>query len=76
MKMELITTYISKTFGIGIHTNMVGGTIMSIIDDATASYASPLFDTPRLVTSDPVKIRYNPGLQKFGKGLLSPEESI
>ena len=119
---------------------------MSIIDDAAASYASQLCDTPRLVTikfdglvfkkpvnigsilkiyakvikfgntsielyvevrkhnvytgeqsivthtnvtmvrvdedgkaiplSEMIKLRYNNRLQKFGKGLLSPEESI
>ena len=48
--MELITTYICKTFDIGIHNNMFGGTIMSIIDDAAASFASQICDTPRLVT--------------------------
>ena len=48
--MELITTYICKTFDIGVHNNMFGGTIMSLIDDAAASYASQLCDTPHLVT--------------------------
>lgn len=48
--MELITTYICKTFDIGVHNNMFGGTIMSIIDDAAASYASQISDTPNLVT--------------------------
>ncbi|MBS1635800.1 MAG: hypothetical protein JST26_07735 [Bacteroidetes bacterium] len=48
--MELITTYICKAFDIGVHNNMFGGTIMSIIDDAAGSYASQICDTPNLVT--------------------------
>ena len=48
--MELITTYICKAFDIGINNNMFGGTLMSIIDDSAASYASQLCDTPSLVT--------------------------
>ena len=43
--MELITTYICKAFDIGVQNNMFGGTIMSIIDDAAASYASQISDT-------------------------------
>ena len=48
--MELITTYICKEFDLGIHSNMFGGRIMSLIDDAAGSYASQLCDTPRMVT--------------------------
>lgn len=48
--MELITTYICKGFDIGVHDNMFGGTLMSLIDDAGASYAAQLCDTPRIVT--------------------------
>ena len=48
--MELITTYICKAFDIGVQNNMFGGTIMCIIDDAAASYASQISDTPNLVT--------------------------
>lgn len=48
--MELITTYICKEFDIGIHSNMFGGRLMSLIDDAAGSYASQLCDTPRMVT--------------------------
>lgn len=48
--MELITTYICKKFDIGVHDNMFGGTLMSLIDDAAASYAAQLCDTPRMVT--------------------------
>lgn len=48
--MELITTYICKQFDIGIHSNMFGGRIMSLIDDAAGSYAAQLCDTPNVVT--------------------------
>lgn len=48
--MELITTYICKEFDIGIHSNMFGGSIISLIDDASGSYAAQLCDTPRMVT--------------------------
>lgn len=48
--MELITTYICKKGDIGVHDNMFGGTLVSIIDDAGASYASQICDTPRMVT--------------------------
>lgn len=48
--MELITTYICKKFDIGIHENMFGGVLMSLIDDAAGSYASQICDTPHMVT--------------------------
>ena len=48
--MELITTYICKKGDIGVHDNMFGGTLMSLIDDSAASYAAQICDTPRIVT--------------------------
>jgi acyl-CoA thioesterase YciA len=48
--MELITTHICKAFEIGVHGNMFGGILMSLIDDAAASYAAQICDTPRIVT--------------------------
>ena len=48
--MELITTYICKKSDIGVHDNMFGGTIMSLIDDSAAAYASQICDTTRVVT--------------------------
>jgi len=48
--MELITTYICKKGDIGVHDNMFGGTMMSLIDDAAASYSAQICDTPRIVT--------------------------
>lgn len=48
--MELVTTYICKKGDIGVHDNMFGGTLLSLIDDASASYAAQICDTPRIVT--------------------------
>lgn len=48
--MELISTYICKTGDIGVHSNMFGGHIMSLIDDAAAAYACQICDTLRIVT--------------------------
>jgi acyl-CoA thioesterase YciA len=48
--MELITTYICKSSDIGVHDNMFGGTMMSLIDDASAAYAMQICDNPRVVT--------------------------
>lgn len=48
--MELISTYICKKGDIGVHDNMFGGLILSVIDDAAASYASQICDTQRVVT--------------------------
>src|SRR4051794_3644872 len=50
MEMELITTYICKDFDIGIHNNMFGGKLMSLIDDAAGSFASQVCDSPNMVT--------------------------
>jgi acyl-CoA thioesterase YciA len=49
-EMELITTYICKKGDIGVHDNMFGGTIVSLIDDASAAYAAQICDTPMVVT--------------------------
>lgn len=48
--MELISTYICKAGDIGVHSNMFGGHIMSLIDDAAAAYACQICDTLRIVT--------------------------
>jgi len=50
MSMELIATYICKKGDIGVHDNMFGGTILSLIDDAAASYTAQICDTQRVVT--------------------------
>ena len=48
--MELITTYICKKGDEGVHGNMFGGTLLVLIDDAAASYASQICDTQKIVT--------------------------
>ena len=48
--MELITTTIMKKSDEGVHGNIFGGTLMSLIDDSAASYAAQICDTPRIVT--------------------------
>jgi acyl-CoA thioesterase YciA len=48
--MELITTTIMKKSDEGVHGNIFGGTLMSLIDDSAASYAAQVCDTPRIVT--------------------------
>ena len=48
--MELISTYICKASDIGVHGNMFGGNMMSLIDECSAAYTSQVCDTPRVVT--------------------------
>lgn len=48
--MELVSTYICKELDLGVHHNMFGGRLMSLIDDAAAAYAAQLCDTVHIVT--------------------------
>jgi acyl-CoA thioesterase YciA len=48
--MELISTYICKASDIGVHGNMFGGNMMSLVDECSAAYTSQVCDTPRVVT--------------------------
>jgi len=48
--MELITTHICKKSDIGVHNNMFGGTILSLIDLSSGAYAAQICDTPKMVT--------------------------
>jgi acyl-CoA thioesterase YciA len=48
--MELITTKICMTGDLGVHGNLFGGVMMSILDEAAAAYACQICDTPRMVT--------------------------
>lgn len=80
--MELVTTYICKQFDIGIHNNMFGGRLMSLIDDAAGSYAAQICDTPNMVTikfdglvfKKPVKVgsilKIYGKVEKFGSSSL------
>lgn len=80
--MELITTYICKKGDIGVHDNMFGGTLVSLIDDASAAYAAQICDTPRVVTimidqlvfKKPVKV--NNLLKIYGKVLEFGKTSL
>lgn len=48
--MELITSHICKASEIGVHGNMFGGNLLSLIDESAAAYSTQLCDTPRMVT--------------------------
>ena len=48
--MELITTKICMTSDLGVHGNLFGGTMMSILDESAAAYACQICDTPRMLT--------------------------
>lgn len=48
--MELISTHVCKGSDIGVHNNMFGGAMISLIDEASAAYACQICDTPRMVT--------------------------
>lgn len=48
--MELVSTYVCKASDIGVHANMFGGAMVSLVDDAAACYACQVCDTPRMVT--------------------------
>ena len=48
--MELITSSICKTKDIGIHGNMFGGVLLSLLDESAAIYCSRIADTGKIVT--------------------------
>jgi len=48
--MELISTHICKASETGLHHNMFGGHMLSLIDESAVVYAMQLCDTPRMVT--------------------------
>ena len=48
--MELITSHICKTSELGLHGNMFGGIMLSLIDECAAIYVSQIVDSPRVVT--------------------------
>lgn len=48
--MELISTHICKASEVGLHNNMFGGHLLSLIDESAVTYAMQLCDTPRMVT--------------------------
>lgn len=48
--MELISTNICMTSHIGVHNNMFGGHMLSLLDEAAAAYSCQICDTPRMIT--------------------------
>ncbi len=48
--MELISSSLCKTHDIGIHGNMFGGRLLSLIDETGAIFCSKIVDTSRVVT--------------------------
>jgi acyl-CoA thioesterase YciA len=48
--MEVVSTHVCKGFEIGVHNNMFGGTMVSLVDDAAACYACQVCDSPKMVT--------------------------
>jgi acyl-CoA thioesterase YciA len=48
--MELITTRVCMASQIGVHGNLFGGEMLSILDESAAVYCCQICDTPRMVT--------------------------
>ena len=48
--MELISTHFVKTQDVGYHGNLFGGVMLAWLDEAAASFAAQVADTPRMVT--------------------------
>jgi acyl-CoA hydrolase len=48
--MVLISTHLVKKYDLGFHGNLYGGKALSWADEAGASYAMQICDTPRMVT--------------------------
>jgi acyl-CoA thioesterase YciA len=57
--MELITTKICMGLDLGVHGNLFGGVMLSIIDEAAAAYACQICDTPRMVTKKMEEVVFN-----------------
>ena len=80
--MELISTKICKTSDIGVNDNLFGGTLLSWMDEAGASYAASKCCSPNMITlkvdevlfKKPVKVKEH--LKLFGKILSVGKTSI
>lgn len=48
--MELITSTICKTRDIGVHGNMFGGVLLSLLDESGAVFCAKVADTGKIVT--------------------------
>lgn len=76
--MELISTNICMASHIGVHNNMFGGYMLSLLDEAAAAYACQICDSAKMVTKkieevvfqSPVKvgnlIKIYASVEKFG----------
>lgn len=76
--MELITTKICMASQIGVHGNLFGGEMLSVLDESAAAYACQICDSSKMVTKkieevvfeNPVKvgnlIKVYASVDKFG----------
>ena len=48
--MQLISSHICLTKGLGVHSNMFGGVLLSYLDQAGGVLAAQACETPRMVT--------------------------
>ena len=48
--MQLISTHFCKTRDVGGHGNLFGGVMLSWLDEAAATFACEVCDTPRMIT--------------------------
>lgn len=48
--MELISTKICMASDLGIHGNLFGGKMVSLLDEAAVAYSCQICDSPRMVT--------------------------
>ena len=57
--MELISTHFCKAANVGYHGNLFGGTMLAWLDEAGASFACQVCDTPRMVTKKISEVVFN-----------------
>ena len=50
MGMELISNHVCMKKDLGIHNNLFGGFLLAWLDEAGASYATNICETPLMVT--------------------------
>jgi acyl-CoA thioesterase YciA len=48
--MELVSTNICMSYQIGVHGNMFGGHMLSLLDEAAAAYSCQICDSAKMVT--------------------------
>ena len=80
--MELISTKICKTSDIGVNDNLFGGTLLSWMDEAGASFAAVKCCTPNMITlqvdevifKKPVKVKEH--LRLYSKILSVGKSSL